>query len=203
MTWLPVQEIKVTGRTSLHDLIGQCHEIFLCNTTAVTFLTQIQFGCPLCWLLASNVQNVEDLHGTYFVRLNLLKICLSVVRTKLLLLYSEGWAIVPPTAPAFGLKSAKIITQTQSWWTAITINVPLFKKLRDIIFFCGTITLWAISRDILRGPRLFWPDRMWTLYHWAMESVHNMGVLVIHYVPVLLSKCQILNCIVRESLGTI
>ncbi len=23
----------------------------------------------------------------------------------------------------------------------ITINVPLFKKLRDIIFFCGTITL--------------------------------------------------------------
>jgi hypothetical protein len=32
-----------------------------------------------------------------------------------------------------------------------------------------------------------------------MESVHHMGVLVIHYVPVLLSKCQILNCIVRES----
>jgi hypothetical protein len=23
----------------------------------------------------------------------------------------------------------------------VTINVPLFKKLRDIIFFCGTITL--------------------------------------------------------------
>ena len=23
----------------------------------------------------------------------------------------------------------------------LTINVPLFKKLRDIIFFCGTITL--------------------------------------------------------------
>ena len=36
-------------------------------------------------------------------------------------------------------------------------NVPLFKKLWDLIFFCGTITLWAISRDILRGPRLFWP----------------------------------------------
>ena len=31
-----------------------------------------------------------------------------------------------------------------------------------------------------------------------MESVHNMGVLVIHYVLVLLSKWQILNCIVRE-----
>jgi len=43
------------------------------------------------------------------------------------------------------------------------------------------------------------PDRMWKLYHWAMESVHNMGVLVIHYIPVLLSKCQIMHCIVRES----
>jgi hypothetical protein len=39
----------------------------------------------------------------------------------------------------------------------ITINVPLVKKLRDIIFFCGTITLWAISRDILRGRRLLTP----------------------------------------------
>ncbi len=39
----------------------------------------------------------------------------------------------------------------------LTINVRLFKKLRDIIFFCGTITWWAISRDILRGPRIFWP----------------------------------------------
>ncbi len=42
------------------------------------------------------------------------------------------------------------------------------------------------------------PDRIWTLCHWAMESIYNMGVLVIHYVPVLLSKCQILNCIGRE-----
>ncbi len=39
-------------------------------------------------------------------------------------------------------------------------NVPLFKKLWDLIFFCGTITLWGISRDILRGPRLFWPLKM-------------------------------------------
>ena len=35
----------------------------------------------------------------------------------------------------------------------ITINVPLFKKLQDIIFFCGTITFLAISRDILRGSK--------------------------------------------------
>jgi hypothetical protein len=40
---------------------------------------------------------------------------------------------------------------------------------------------------------------MRTLTHWAMESVHSMGVLVIYYVSVLLSKCQILNCIVLES----
>ncbi len=37
------------------------------------------------------------------------------------------------------------------------VFLPLFKKLRDIIFLGGTITLRAISRDILRGPRLFWP----------------------------------------------
>ncbi len=48
----------------------------------------------------------------------------------------------------------------------ITINVPLFKKLRDIIFFFGTITLWAISRDILRGPRLFWPLKL----SWAQRG---------------------------------
>jgi len=29
-------------------------------------------------------------------------------------------------------------------------------SFQNIIFFSGTITLWAISRDILRGPRLFW-----------------------------------------------
>ncbi len=42
----------------------------------------------------------------------------------------------------------------------LTINVPLFKKLRDIIFFCGTITLWAISRDILRGQKSGGPLKM-------------------------------------------
>jgi hypothetical protein len=29
----------------------------------------------------------------------------------------------------------------------LTINVPLFKKLWDLIFFLGTITLGAVSRD--------------------------------------------------------
>ncbi len=62
---------------------------------------------------------------------------------------------------------------------SLTINVPLFKKLRDIIFFCGTITLWAISRDILRGPRLFWPLKLSRAQHWR-EVLRR-----IHYVPVL------------------
>ncbi len=60
---------------------------------------------------------------------------------------------------------------------------------------CSTIELWNLyiiwvclrpstslqmpnnelhPRESNLGP----PDRMWTLYHWAMESVHNMGVLV-------------------------
>ncbi len=57
-------------------------------------------------------------------------------------------------------------------------------------YFSPNAKYWtASSGNRTRAP----PDRMWTLYHWAMESVHNMGVLVIHYVPVLLSKCQILN----------
>jgi hypothetical protein len=33
-------------------------------------------------------------------------------------------------------------------------NVPLILKIWEVIFFVfGQITLWAISRDILRGPR--------------------------------------------------
>ncbi len=63
-------------------------------------------------------------------------------------------------------------------------------------YFSPNAKYWtASSGNRTRAP----PDRMWTLYHWAMESVHNMGVLAIHYVPVLLSKCQILNWFVRES----
>jgi hypothetical protein len=37
----------------------------------------------------------------------------------------------------------------------ITVDVRLLLKMQDIVlFFSGQITLWAISRDILRGPRL-------------------------------------------------
>jgi hypothetical protein len=33
------------------------------------------------------------------------------------------------------------------------LYVPLILKMREINFFCGQITLWAISRDILRGSK--------------------------------------------------
>ncbi len=39
--------------------------------------------------------------------------------------------------------------------SVLTINAPLILNMREIIFFCGQIAFWAISRDILRGPRLF------------------------------------------------
>ncbi len=43
------------------------------------------------------------------------------------------------------------------------IKLPMSRCLRNFgtnNFFFGTITFWAISRDILRGPRLFWPLKM-------------------------------------------
>jgi hypothetical protein len=64
----------------------------------------------------------------------------------------------------------------------ITINVPLFKKLRDITFFCGTITLWAISRDILRGPRLFWPLKLSRAQRGTITyTVHYIQYITITY----------------------
>ncbi len=39
-------------------------------------------------------------------------------------------------------------------------TVPLFKKLWDIIFFLGTITFWAVSRDNLRGQKSLGPLKM-------------------------------------------
>ena len=42
----------------------------------------------------------------------------------------------------------------------LTINVPLFKKMRDIMVFLRDYYFWAISRDFLRGPRLFWPLKL-------------------------------------------
>ena len=39
------------------------------------------------------------------------------------------------------LKQMIKLEEIYSRHRVLTINVPLFKKLRDIIFFCGTITL--------------------------------------------------------------
>ncbi len=42
-------------------------------------------------------------------------------------------------------------------------------------YFSPNAKYWtALSGNRTRAP----PDRMWTLYHWAMESIHNMSVLV-------------------------
>jgi hypothetical protein len=46
------------------------------------------------------------------------------------------------------------------------------------LYFSPNAKYWtATSGNRTRAP----PDRMWTLYHWAMESVHNMGVLMSQY----------------------
>ncbi len=77
------------------------------------------------------------------------------------------------------------------WEEVLGCNVYITSQ-----YFSPNAKYWtASSGNRTQAP----PDRMRTLYHWAMESVHNMGVLVIHYVPVLFSKRQILNCIVQES----
>ena len=59
--------------------------------------------------------------------------------------------------------------------TVLTINVPLFKKLRNIIFFMRDNHFFlAISRDILRGPRLFWPLKFsCTHLEWLNVTVYK------------------------------
>ncbi len=45
-------------------------------------------------------------------------------------------------------------------------------------YFSPNAKYWtASSGNRTRAP----PGRMWTLYHWAMESVHNIGVLTSQY----------------------
>ncbi len=44
--------------------------------------------------------------------------------------------------------------------SSINYYCPAVYETAGHIFFCRTITLWAISRDILRGPRLFWPIKL-------------------------------------------
>ena len=67
------------------------------------------------------------------------------------------------------------------WEEVLGCNVYITSQ-----YFSPNAKYWtASSGNRTRAP----PDRMWTLYHWAMESVQSVCVLVIHYVPVLLSKC--------------
>ncbi len=57
------------------------------------------------------------------------------------------------------------------------------KKYWDVMYtLCSSTSLQMPNIELHRpgiepGP----PDRMWTLYHWAMESVYNMGVLTSQY----------------------
>ncbi len=57
------------------------------------------------------------------------------------------------------------------------------KKYWDVMYtLCPSTSLQMPNIELHRpgiepGP----PDRMWTLYHWAMESVHKMGVPMSQY----------------------
>jgi hypothetical protein len=59
------------------------------------------------------------------------------------------------------------------WEEALGRNVYIMSQ-----YFSPNAKYWtASSGNRTQAP----PDRMWTLYHWAMESVHNMGVLTSQY----------------------
>ncbi len=83
------------------------------------------------------------------------------------------------------------------------IKLPLFKKLWDN-FFCGTITLWAISRDILRGPRLFWPlncpeCKSLAPLKISLEIDHKVIVPQKNYVPLFLKQRYINSYYVKKD----
>jgi hypothetical protein len=54
---------------------------------------------------------------------------------------------------ALGIMAALLERAHSGKGQVITINVPLILKMREIYFFCGQITFWAISRDILRESK--------------------------------------------------
>jgi hypothetical protein len=58
----------------------------------------------------------------------------------------------------------------------VLVNKTVQKKRNcgTKFFFGGTITLWAISRDILRGPRLFWPLKLSRAQ--SLEMAHKVIV---------------------------
>ncbi len=48
-------------------------------------------------------------------------------------------------------------------WSQWDIKLPMYRwfwKFGRLFFVFGQITLWTISLDILRGPRLFWPPKL-------------------------------------------
>ena len=56
---------------------------------------------------------------------------------------------------------------TWSQWDIKIPNVPLILKILETFFVFGQITLWVISRDILRGHQLFDPLKI------SLEIAHK------------------------------
>ncbi len=75
------------------------------------------------------------------------------------------------------IMTQKFFLEKYQYGYEITINVPLFKKLRDIIFFLRDNNFWAVSRDILRGPRLFWPLKLSRAQRGTIRGQKSRGPL--------------------------
>jgi hypothetical protein len=89
--------------------------------------------------------------------------------------------------------TSQYFSPNAKYWTTSSGNrtrAPQIECGRSTIELCNLYIIWVCLRPstslqmpnielhrpgIEPGPP---PDRMWTLYHWAMESVHNMVVLV-------------------------
>jgi hypothetical protein len=64
---------------------------------------------------------------------------------------------------AHGNSSGSLNVYKYGLWSQWDINYQCtadIENLGDYFFVFGQITLWAIFRDILRGPRLFWPSKL-------------------------------------------
>ncbi len=61
------------------------------------------------------------------------------------------------------------------WWLWRSTGTKCIHYVPVLLSKCQILS--CIVRESNPGP----PDRTWTLYHWAIESVHNMGVLTSQY----------------------
>ncbi len=87
----------------------------------------------------------------------------------------------------FAVAPFEILWSSPSGLIILTINVPLFKKLRDITFFCGTITLCAMSRKM--AHKVIAPQKKI-----RSQSFLNSGTLLVSFVSE--CCCALLLCVV-------